>query len=439
MLNDSTEARPEGSPQASEVIMHASQALAAYNIPDSRIPDLRTKVERLARRAAKLGMPAISLVEVKPGPRTKERWSEAKRRNETYILPCTWCELRGPSPVLSGYTFLARLEHTDAGNLVSRVPGAGDEIDLTAWRTALPHCDHCKHKRKRNDTFVLLTPEGSLTQIGRNCLADYIRSANVDVVLAMIDLTHELSKSAEEDEGGDGEGGYGGGYREVLLVRDYVAATVVAVREFGWVSRSAVNAGVQKTPTATHASFIAGRAPSENRAAEEWRRLQPTKEDVEYADRVLEWLKGTTDASDYMYNLRVAAALPEVTYRTRGLLASVVGAYQREVEKKIAQRSVPKVSAHVGEVGQRLTFRVTLVRKADIDTQWGGLAIHVLEDENGNLFVWKTGTGSLKYEITYDVKGTIKKHSEYKGKKQTELSRCIATEVPRAAKESKAC
>jgi hypothetical protein len=159
--------------------------------------------------------------------------------------------------------------------------------------------------------------------------------------------------------------------------------------------------------------------------------LQPTKEDGEYADRVLEWLKATTDASDYMYNLRVAAALPEVTHRTRGLLASVVGAYQREVEKKIAERSAPKVSAHVGEIGKRLTFRLKVVRKANVDTEWGGLTIHVLEDENGNVFVWKTSTGSLKYEIAYDVKGTVKKHSDYKGKKQTELSRCVATEVPR--------
>jgi len=432
MLSESHEATPEGSPQASQAPMsHESQALAAYNIPDSRVHDLRIKVERLARRAAKLGMAAISLVEVRPGPRTKERWNKETRRNETFQLPCTWCELRGPSPVLSGYTFLARLEHTDAGNLVSRVRGASDETDLTAYRTAAPLCDHCKSKRKRHDTFVLRTPEGALTQIGRNCLADYIRSANVDVVLAMIDLTHELSTSAEEGSDDEWSEGGGGGYHRVLLVRDYVAAAVVAVREFGWVSRGAVQAGVPKTATADHASFISGEKPTDWRGAEEWTRLQPTKEDAEYADRVLEWLKATTDASDYMYNLRVAAALPEVTYRTRGLFASVVGAYQREVEKKIAERSAPKVSAHVGEIGKRLTFRLTVVRKANVDTEWGGLTIYVLEDESGNVFVWKTSTGSLKYEIAYDVKGTIKKHSDYKGKKQTELSRCVATEVPR--------
>jgi hypothetical protein len=47
------------------------------------------------------------------------------------------------------------------------------------------------------------------------------------------------------------------------------------------------------------------------------------------------------------------------------------------------------------------------------------------EDENGNILVWFTTTNPQK-EIgsTITVTGTVKRHSEYKGTKQTELTRC---------------
>jgi len=412
-----------------------TQALAAYQVPDSRIAELRTKVERLARRAAKLGMPAIVLAEVRPGPRTASRRVPAGRgqgyKLQEFQLPCTWIELAGPSPVLSGYTFLARLEHTAAGNLVSRVVGAGDEIDLTAYRSAKPVCDHCKHKRTRKDTFVLRAPDGALKQIGRNCLADYLRSEQVEVVLALLALTDELSRSTDgEDEPDEGGGGGGGGWRLITSVESFLAASAIAVRLFGWVSRQALRSGYQGQSTADRARFISGKKPTDRESAEDWEREQPTIEDVAYSARVLDWIKASTDASDYMYNLRVAAAQPAVTGRTEGLLASAIGAYQREVEKKIAERAKPKAeSAHVGEIGARLSFRLTVVRRLTVETAYGGLTIHVLEDERGNVFVWKTGSAYLEQERTYDVKGTVKKHSDYKGRKQTELARCKATEV----------
>jgi hypothetical protein len=431
MLTDiAPEVSSGGSPQANGAPMSndESRALVAYNIPDSRIANLETKVARLARRAQKLGMAKVELVKVKAGPRMQQRRDPDSGKLETYELSCTWCELRGPAPVLSGYTFLARLEHTDLGNLVSRVAGAGDEIDLTAYRTADPHCDHCKHKRTRKDTFVLRTPEGGLVQIGRNCLADYLRSANADVVLAMLQLTNELADSVGEDDDEWGEGGFGGGYRLITLVDDYIAAAVVAVREFGWVSRGAVQKGLPKTATADNAAFIAGKCPSDRRAAEEWRRLQPTAADKERAEKILAWIKESTDASDYMHNLRIAVGQSTVNYRTTGLLASAPNAYAREVEKQIAQRTERKESKHVGQKGERRLFKgLRLVRKPVIDTEWGGLAIHIFEDGDGNVFVWKTGTGDLELDRVYDVKGTVKEHTDYKGRPQTELSRCVAS------------
>src|SRR6188474_1381037 len=76
----------------------------------------------------------------------------------------------GEFPRANGWTFVAKIEHTVAGNLISCAPG--ETLD-ESYRTAKAHCDHCNTQRGRTETFVIRSPEGELKQIGRNCLADF--------------------------------------------------------------------------------------------------------------------------------------------------------------------------------------------------------------------------------------------------------------------------
>jgi hypothetical protein len=414
-------------------------ALAAYQIPDARLATLQTKVSRLARRCAKLKMPALVLREVRKDARIKRLPRESGGPPRILELPCTWCELEGPSPKLSGYDFLARLEHTETGNLVSKTPAAG-EVDLIAYRSAGPNCDHCKSKRKRADTFVLRAPDGTLKQIGRNCLADYLRSANVEVVVAILELTHELSISTDGEEADDydGEGG-GGGWRSILPVDRFLAAAVAAVRQKGWTSRGAASAYLEATggqaakqSTADFASFISGRAPTSARELEYWRSAQPTPGDVERAGVVLAWLLATTDASDYMYNLRTAAQQSSVTHRTVGLLASAVQAYAREIEKVEAARRAPATSTeYFGEIKKRydLTGTVTFVREI---AGWRDSVKTVvgIESPEGHRFTWfATGWKDYAPGDTLEFRGTVVKHEIFRDRKQTVLSRCEISKV----------
>jgi hypothetical protein len=181
---------------------------ACYQIVNGRLDELKRKVAKLAKRAAKLGLEPVALIEHKADARVLYRGGPPAKR---YELACTWVELTGPSPVVAGHQFLARVMHTEAGNMVSRVDDGS--TDLTAYRTAKPICDHCKSARKRNDTFVLRAPDGSLNQIGRNCLADYLRESDVDVAIGIMALSELLSSTANADiEEFDEFGGGGGGW-----------------------------------------------------------------------------------------------------------------------------------------------------------------------------------------------------------------------------------
>lgn len=114
-------------------------------------------------------------------------------------------------------------------------------------------------------------------------------------------------------------------------------------------------------------------------------------------------------------------------------------------EIKAQQEAEKAISQYVGEIGQRITINVELVKTAEYEqrsftgygTTW--VTVYTLKDENGNKYVWKTTGGGLDHEIKtphgiqyapiedgeiITIKGTVKEHSEYRGEKQTVLTRC---------------
>lgn len=82
-------------------------------------------------------------------------------------------------------------------------------------------------------------------------------------------------------------------------------------------------------------------------------------------------------------------------------------------------------SNHVGEVGQRIkNVKLTLVRASFFESHYGTGAFYTFKDENDNELVWKTSPQDLDKGTTYVVTFTVKEHSEYQGKKQTNITRC---------------
>lgn len=102
---------------------------------------------------------------------------------------------------------------------------------------------------------------------------------------------------------------------------------------------------------------------------------------------------------------------------------------QQEREKAEAERKAR--SEYIGTTGDKLEIEVKLISRASFYRPsfrgYGDelVTVYNLEDVNGNCLVWKTTSGSLGADegSTFKIKATIKAHNEYKGTKQTELSR----------------
>lgn len=109
---------------------------------------------------------------------------------------------------------------------------------------------------------------------------------------------------------------------------------------------------------------------------------------------------------------------------------SIVWKSKREVEAEFEYE--PSASEWVGEVGERIekVFRFDFVHESEFTVApgpWGTRTsfMYLMSDEEGNVYKWSTGSFHEKGEVL-KMKGTVKAHAEYKGTKQTVVTRCSA-------------
>lgn len=87
----------------------------------------------------------------------------------------------------------------------------------------------------------------------------------------------------------------------------------------------------------------------------------------------------------------------------------------------------PSPSEYQGSIGERLELTLTVTKAIISDSYYGSSTVHVMEDEDGNVFVWITTSKSWEAGSVKKIRGTVKDHKMYHGIKQTILTRC--TEV----------
>lgn len=139
-------------------------------------------------------------------------------------------------------------------------------------------------------------------------------------------------------------------------------------------------------------------------------------------DKVLRWHKA--DPGDYADRC-VEVSLEDICVWSAWGEAHYLTSAQDFVNKLICpaeDETTP--SEWVGTIGEKYLDTVTLVRKGWCDTRFGGSNIYSFKDETGNELTWFTST-LLDKEVgeVFKIRGTIKSHNEYKGKKSTILTR----------------
>jgi hypothetical protein len=410
-------------------------AAETYNVLSHRFNEVEKKVERFARKAAKLGLPDVS-VEVVGEELVEE--TDGLGRKTGRVLVFKVIQVHGEAPVVAGHTFVARVEHTPAGNIISKAPGVVDVAVPAEIRDGAPTCDHCKTNRRRNDTFVLREDAtGAFIRVGRNCLADFLRTADAAEALRLWSFLSDLAVMSRDMD--EPTSGFGSGHFDLSLTH-FVACALKSVDLDGWVSRKAAYNDESVTSTATSAAFAANPRPNDRYSGPEWDKAQPSEDHFAEAKLAAEWAKNLDGSSDYEHNLKVVCSLSYVGTKNLGVAASVVMAFRRFRERELAQeleakRAASKPSGHFGAVGSRYFRQLTIARVNSWNNDYGTTVLYTMEDAEGTAFKWFSSGGSDhptkdrsldvgdELFFTFGIKG----HGEYKGRKETTVTRATAS------------
>lgn len=110
--------------------------------------------------------------------------------------------------------------------------------------------------------------------------------------------------------------------------------------------------------------------------------------------------------------------------------------YCKELRQKYAYSLLPKTE-YFGNVGDKIGMMMYLTHIGQYTTQYSFYSetqyVYTFDDHGGHCFVWKTTKDPVELNVeaktSMYVKGTIKGHNEYKGRKQTLLTRCKISSV----------
>ena len=84
----------------------------------------------------------------------------------------------------------------------------------------------------------------------------------------------------------------------------------------------------------------------------------------------------------------------------------------------------PDVSEYQGSIGDKIEAFVVVEKAIALDGFYGPSTMHIMRDYDGNCYVWTTSARSWEVGSEHLIAGTIKDLKQYKGVKQTILTRC---------------
>ncbi len=420
----------------------APAALVTFEIRTAYFDTFRREFAKLARKAIKLGLSAPSFVVVQSNkviPAVVDtqiavadtddyRPNTATPRIVRGARVVHVITVSGDRPIVNGWTFVAALQHEAGRNLVRTVPGVEIQIarDL---RSAKPSCEHCGLDRRRADTYVVAHDDGRQIQVGRTCLKDFTGHESPESIARWAELLGSFVEACASD----GES-FGGSYGEPIATLDeYLPFVCANIRALGWLSRTAAR-DTSRSSTADGAWICLFPPPRFDRS----KLILPTDVDVARAAKVLEVARAhfdahaTDDLPDYEHNVRIVVESISVTSRTAGIAASIVQFAERLMGREIERRRAAAqaaASVYVGTVGKREVMTLTIERVINVESQFGTSFLHIMADAAGNALKWFSSSARLEAGTTYTGKCTVKSHEEYKGTKQTMLSRCALKPV----------
>ena len=306
--------------------------------------------------------------------------------------------------IVNGWEYLASLEHTENGNLVTSRPDI--EFD-EKWFTLPAKCEHCDSKRYRKYTFLVRNVDtNEIKQVGKSCLKDYTNGLSAEHCAYISQFFNEPTDAYFFNKNI---------VKKYYHVEDVLSEAINLVEEFGYIRSDEYDSTKEKL----QAIFFEDKIRS--------------KYDTKKIESMIDWLLNSKEESSYIFNLQTIFKNRYCKLSQFGLIASLPSFMSNSIRIQKQKEQYEKAlkeqqdnSEYFGSVGERINI------VADVDTitsyeGYYGRTYIVSIKVDCYTFIWKTS----KYceSGKYNVIGTIKEQSLYNGVKQTILTRCRLKET----------
>jgi hypothetical protein len=378
----------------------ATCSTRTYRLNDSQVTYLQGVIEkfraqaaRLAKKGYEVAAPAMTI--------TGEVWEPQAKGLPIRLNTVT---VTGEAPKVAGWTFAAKVDHSLAGgNVVSSFAPIGD------YSQAAPTCDHCHQNRGRNATYVVISESGEERQIGSTCLLDYTGGLSPQACAAYAEVW-EAIEASERDE-------FGGSAPMAWRPVDILSLACAVVRESGFVGSSAPG-----VPTKYRIEdALRPRFPEQ--------RVTITPEDVARAEAVVAWATALPGGSEFDRNMRAIATSPSVSAKFLGTIAYMPEALNRAESKavrEVAKAAVAADSTFFGTEGAKFAGEQVTIVSSDrlIQSQYTSY-LQEFVTASGSILKWfSSSTIGMNPGEVVTLSGTVKTHREFRGAKETTVTRC---------------
>jgi hypothetical protein len=370
----------------------AAVATRAFRIRVENLAALHDRIERIDRRARRLGTGPVRLVD------TGQR--EAGR---AVVV------LQGDTPCLRGWRIAAVVRHRGADAEFRPVPGAPIlPSPAERWRTA--SCDRCNVARNRKETFLLLHEgDGAVRQVGSSCMRDFLGGHDPERLCRQAEYLLLAGAELSDADAGTAK------TATTIELEAFTAHAARVIRRAGWIARASATEQTPSSGDQAEASLERG-AP-----------LEPA--DLRLARGTIAWARELLplkpDPSAFELDLVAAVREPWITCRERGLICAAVMIRRRELARARAR------SRHQGRIGQELEVAGLVEHVFDRPSaRWGTVHHAVLRDLQGNRYRWWSSRPlPVEENRAYRLSGRVTAHDEYRGERETVLTRCRAALV----------
>lgn len=401
-----------------------------YAIYEGHMADLMKKITKIQNKCRKYGC-EFHFTEV------GEEFREVKDlEGQVHTCRFVLVEAEGTAKI-NDWQFIASVEHTEKGNIFSK---AMTDVEIPErYRTGNPICEHCNSNRPRSYTFIVMnTVTGEFKMVGKSCLMDFTHGLSATTAAWFASL-NEVFKEAEETP--VGSFGMGERYYDTFEVLTFAAETI---RKFGYVKSE--NWGANSTKERTMDFLMVSKGMTHWMPESEINRIKQDMEKVKFnpesheakeaVTAALDWIRDQKASNDYMHNLKTVCDLRYNPWNRIGILVSLFPTFNRELEIQAKKaeaeakaRREAQASNHVGSVGDRIQISVQSVKCL---TSWENTFgyyptttyLYKIIDPDGNVYTWKTSTMIDEDNLPQTITGTVKEHGEFRGVKQTVLTRC---------------